>query len=86
MRADVVQRSTAETTLMRQFEQEKMTSSPRRVDAFSSFVERGLPTRRVESWHYTDLRSAMRDAAPLAPAPTPVQSSAPDRFSLDANA
>ena len=69
MRADVVQRSTAETTLMRQFDEEKMTSSPRRIDAFSSFVERGLPTRRVESWHYTDLRSAMRDAAPLAPAP-----------------
>ena len=69
MTAHVVQRSTAETTLMRQFEAEKMECSPRRVDAFSRFVERGLPTRRVESWHYTDLRAAMRDAAPLAPAP-----------------
>ena len=29
----------------------------------------GLPTRRVEAWHYTDLRAAMRDAAPLAPRP-----------------
>jgi Fe-S cluster assembly protein SufD len=69
MTAHVIQRSTAETTLMRQFEVGKLSSSPRRADAFGRFAERGLPTRRVESWHYTDLRAAMRDAAPLAPAP-----------------
>jgi Fe-S cluster assembly protein SufD len=69
MTAHVIQRSTAETTLMRQFEARKLSSSPRRADAFGRFAERGLPTRRVESWHYTDLRAAMRDAAPLAPAP-----------------
>lgn len=69
MTAHVVQRSTAETTLMRQFETEKLSSSPRRADAFGRFIAGGLPTRRVESWHYTDLRAAMRDAAPLAPAP-----------------
>jgi Fe-S cluster assembly protein SufD len=69
MTAHVIQRSTAETTLMRQFEARKLSSSPRRADAFGRFAELGLPTRRVESWHYTDLRAAMRDAAPLAPAP-----------------
>ena len=25
----------------------------------------GLPTRRVEAWHYTDLRAAMADASPI---------------------
>ena len=69
MTTHVIQRSTAETTLMRQFELGKLSSSPRRADAFGRFTQRGLPTRRVESWHYTDLRAAMRDAAPLAPAP-----------------
>ena len=29
----------------------------------------GLPTRRVEAWHYTDLRSLLREAKPLADAP-----------------
>jgi Fe-S cluster assembly protein SufD len=72
MTAHVVQRSTAETTLMRQFETEKLSSSIRRADAFGRFIARGLPTRRVESWHYTDLRAAMRDAAPLAPPPDSV--------------
>jgi Fe-S cluster assembly protein SufD len=69
MTAHVVQRSTAETTLMRQFETEKLSSSLRRGNAFGRFIACGLPTRRVESWHYTDLRAAIRDAAPLAPAP-----------------
>ncbi|WP_020175631.1 SufB/SufD family protein [Methyloferula stellata] len=42
-----------------------------RDDAFSAFNEAGLPHRRVESWHYTDLRTLMREALPIAPAPTP---------------
>jgi Fe-S cluster assembly protein SufD len=29
-----------------------------------------LPHRRIEAWHYTDLRAMMRSAAPLAPAPS----------------
>ncbi|MGH6852719.1 MAG: SufB/SufD family protein, partial [Methylocella sp.] len=29
----------------------------------------GLPHRRIEAWHYTDLRTLMRDALPLASAP-----------------
>lgn len=37
--------------------------------AFESFKAAGLPTRRVEGWHYTDLRFAMRDALSVASAP-----------------
>lgn len=39
-----------------------------RETAFARFTEAGLPHRRVEEWKYTDLRNAMREAAPLAPA------------------
>ena len=39
--------------------------------AFDAFKVAGLPTRRVEAWHYTDLRIAMRDALPLAVASKP---------------
>jgi Fe-S cluster assembly protein SufD len=41
----------------------------RREAAFRRFEETGLPTRRVESWHYTDLRAALANAAPIATAP-----------------
>jgi Fe-S cluster assembly protein SufD len=34
--------------------------------AFELFVASGLPNRRIEAWHYTDLRSLMRDALPFA--------------------
>jgi Fe-S cluster assembly protein SufD len=37
--------------------------------AFRRFEAAGLPHRRVEEWKYTDLRTLMRDAKPLAPAP-----------------
>jgi len=40
-----------------------------RERAFAAFTDAGLPHRRVESWHYTDLRTMMREALPLAPAP-----------------
>jgi Fe-S cluster assembly protein SufD len=40
-----------------------------RKAAFDRFANLGLPSRRVESWHYTDLRAAMSDAAPLLPSP-----------------
>src|SRR3974390_174981 len=70
MTVHAVQRSTAEATLARQFTaQEGSAPSPGRAAAFARFAEHGLPTRRVEAWHYTDLRAAMGDAAPLAPAP-----------------
>ena len=40
-----------------------------REDAFGTFAAAGLPHRRIEAWHYTDLRSLMREALPLAPKP-----------------
>jgi Fe-S cluster assembly protein SufD len=36
--------------------------------AFADFERRGLPTRRDEAWHYTDLRAAMKRVQPLAAA------------------
>jgi Fe-S cluster assembly protein SufD len=72
MNAHVVNRSAAEKTLFRQFaEQQAREPSPVRAAAFARFAEAGLPTRRVEAWHYTDLRAAMADAAPVLAAPTP---------------
>ena len=72
MNAHVVNRSAAEKTLVRQFaEQLAREPSPVRAAAFARFAEAGLPTRRVEAWHYTDLRAAMADAAPVLAAPTP---------------
>ena len=72
MTAHIVNRSAAEKTLFRQFaEQEAREPSPARATAFARFAEAGLPTRRVEAWHYTDLRAAMADAAPVLAAPTP---------------
>lgn len=41
----------------------------KRAAAFDSFAVAGLPHRRVESWRYTDLRTLMRDAKPLAAPP-----------------
>ena len=41
-----------------------------REEAFGAFAEAGLPHRRVEAWHYTDLRTVMREALPIAPAPS----------------
>src|SRR3984893_18954195 len=40
-----------------------------RERAAASFLESGLPHRRIEEWKYTDLRALMREAAPLAPPP-----------------
>jgi Fe-S cluster assembly protein SufD len=40
-----------------------------RERAATSFLESGLPHRRIEEWKYTDLRALMREAAPLAPPP-----------------
>jgi Fe-S cluster assembly protein SufD len=70
MNAHVIHQSAAERTLARQFaEQERREPSPARAAAFARFAAAGLPTRRVEAWHYTDLRAAMADAAPIVPAP-----------------
>ncbi len=71
MTAHMAFRSTAERTLAKQFaEQEGREPSPIRAAAFARFAETGLPTRRVEAWHYTDLRAALADAAPILLAPS----------------
>jgi Fe-S cluster assembly protein SufD len=70
MTAHVVSRSAAERTLSRQFaEQERREPSSARASAFARFAAAGLPTRRVEAWHYTDLRAAMADASPILAIP-----------------
>ena len=63
-----ITKTAAETQLAAQF---AALASPEaaRVEAFAAFAKQGLPTRRNEAWHYTDLRSIMGGAAPLAPAP-----------------
>jgi Fe-S cluster assembly protein SufD len=40
-----------------------------RERAFAKFADTGLPHRRVEEWKYTDLRTLLREAAPLAAPP-----------------
>jgi Fe-S cluster assembly protein SufD len=71
MTAHVVDRSAAERSLSRQFaERERREPSLIRAAAFARFAAAGLPTRRVEAWHYTDLRAAMVDASPILAAPT----------------
>jgi Fe-S cluster assembly protein SufD len=80
MTAHIVNRSAAEKTLARQFaERQGREPSPARAAAFARFAEAGLPTRRVETWHYTDLRAAMADAAPVLAAPTPAEVAAARR-------
>ena len=39
-----------------------------RAAAFAAFEQAGLPHRRVEAWHYTDLRALMHEALPLVDA------------------
>ena len=43
--------------------------SPPRAAAAAQFEKAGLPTKRLEAWHYTDLRGALRVLAPQAPEP-----------------
>ncbi len=40
-----------------------------REAAFGAFAGAGLPHRRLEAWHYTDLRTIMREALPVAAKP-----------------
>jgi Fe-S cluster assembly protein SufD len=63
-----ITKTAAETMLALQFAA-LATRDSDRVAAFAAFEAEGLPTRRNEAWHYTDLRSAMTGAAPLAPPP-----------------
>lgn len=43
---------------------------PMRREAFETFERLGFPSRRVEAWHYTDLRQSLREALPLAMPPS----------------
>jgi Fe-S cluster assembly protein SufD len=70
-------RTPAETALAEVFGAAKAglpgnrTVARMRDEAFAAFARAGLPHRRIESWHYTDLRTLMREALPIAPHPTP---------------
>lgn len=61
-------RTEAETALLDMFEAHHASlpgSADTRKAAIERFARTGLPHRRIESWHYTDLRAAMRAASPL---------------------
>lgn len=60
------QRTEAEAALIDRFDQgdrRLVGATDMRAAAMRRFADVGLPNRRVESWHYTDLRNAMRTAA-----------------------
>lgn len=63
----------AETRLTAQFAALGEVSAERRA-AFARFEVEGLPNRRIEAYHFTDLRAAIVDALPLA---APVEPSPP---------
>ena len=67
-------RTSAETGLSSLFETARKGFASEqaisREEAFRFFEAAGLPNRRVEAFKYTDLRAAMKEAAPLAEAPS----------------
>ncbi len=63
-------KTAAETELAKLFAAHPNGADPMREQAFARVEKTGLPHRRIEAWHYTDLRALMRTAAPLAPAPS----------------
>jgi Fe-S cluster assembly protein SufD len=76
MNADIIPaRTPAEIFLARAFDASK-AGLPGNTDvakwreaSFKTFNASGLPHRRIETWHYTDLRTLLRDALPLATPP-----------------
>jgi len=63
----------AETALAEHFHTAWAATHPLarvRQEAFRQFERDGLPNRRVEAWHYTDLRALWDEAAPRAPRPS----------------
>jgi len=76
MNADIIPaRTPAEIFLARSFDTSKAGLPGNtyvakwREASFKAFNASGLPHRRIETWHYTDLRTLLRDALPLATAP-----------------
>lgn len=62
-------RTAAETALIDRYNAEKATlpgAAEVRAEAFGRFEKAGLPSKRVESWHYTDLRNILREIGPVA--------------------
>ena len=69
MAAVLPMRTAAETALIERYHTEKATlpgAAEARAAAFARFEKAGLPSKRVESWHYTDLRNILREVAPAA--------------------
>src|SRR5579883_164144 len=63
-------RTAAETALAEQFlAGQGVLPLPEREAAFRIFAAKGLPSRRDEAWHYTDLRQRLTKIAPPADAP-----------------
>ena len=61
------QPTTADFALEAFFERRKNDGAIEpRARAWEMFSRHGLPNRRVESWHYTDLRAALREISPRA--------------------
>jgi Fe-S cluster assembly protein SufD len=64
-------KTAAETALASQFAEVSARlpgAASMRREAMERFAATGLPHRRIEAWHYTDLRALMRRAEPPAPA------------------
>jgi Fe-S cluster assembly protein SufD len=59
-------RTQGETALMDAFAASARAKEPARAAAMARFAALGLPGRRDEPWHYTDLRSLLKAAPPLA--------------------
>lgn len=84
MNAPVINLKTAaETELARHFAAAPLGAETLRRDAFARFEAAGLPHRRIEAWHYTDLRAMMRTARPLAAAPSAEAAARPARALID---
>lgn len=59
--------SPVEASLAESFEALRRSGvSPAQEGAFARFLETGLPSRRIEAWHYTDLRTQLKNAPPPA--------------------
>ncbi|HEY8578714.1 MAG TPA: hypothetical protein VIL72_02430, partial [Beijerinckiaceae bacterium] len=65
-------RTPVETALIERFEAApalRDAARPAREAAIARFAASGLPHRRLEPWHYTDLRTLLKEAPPLGEAP-----------------
>lgn len=70
-----IKETQAEQSLAAQFDAhfagKTQTDAQTRSKAWEAFKAKGLPHRRIEEWHYTDLRTKMHDAFALSPEATP---------------